>query len=117
MHHAVGSFTLLVGLFFCFDHCTSVLGLVARVGPDVHELKEGDAVSFVGGAFAEYVMAPAPRWTKVLSLSLSLFLSVHTHMYTQTDRQTDRQTPPPSHSHTHTHTHTYYIYIYTILYV
>ena len=45
------------------------VGLVARVGPDVHELKEGDAVSFIGGAFAEYVVAPAPRCTKVKEAS------------------------------------------------
>lgn len=45
------------------------VGLVARVGPGVQELAEGDAVTFVGGAFAEYTVAPAARCTKVKEAS------------------------------------------------
>lgn len=45
------------------------VGLVARVGPEVEGLAVGDAVSFVGGAFAEYVVAQAARCSKIKEAS------------------------------------------------
>jgi len=41
------------------------VGIVAKTGIDVEHLAVGDSVSFVGGAFAEYVWCPAARCTKV----------------------------------------------------
>ena len=43
------------------------VGLVAAVGPGVDGLAVGDAVSFVGGAFAEYVIAAAVRCSRIRS--------------------------------------------------
>ena len=43
------------------------VGLVAAVCPGVDGLAVGDAVSFVGGAFAEYVIAAAARCSRIRS--------------------------------------------------
>jgi NADPH:quinone reductase-like Zn-dependent oxidoreductase len=45
------------------------VGIVAQTGVEVKELATGDAVSFVGGAFAEYVVLPASRCGKVREAS------------------------------------------------
>jgi len=45
------------------------VGLIAQVGPGVEGLVVGEAVSFIGGAFSEYVVADAARCSKIKEAS------------------------------------------------